>query len=842
MRNEEDVRDLVEGSSDGVVVVDDDLRLRFASPAARSLLGLPGGTGDTDRRLPDLVVPEDRDRVAEQLADGAVGTVHLRIPGTGGTRELEGTHHERRGEGRRVLHLRDVTVQLRRERELERMAYTDHLTRLPNRAALFQELAAATAGRCLLVVDLDGFKAVNDVAGHEAGDQLLVEVARRLRNVVRDQDVVCRLGGDEFALVVDGSPDDAREAAERVVDTMALPHRTGGFTFAIGASVGIAEVRAGGGQLAFREADTALRAAKQAGKGCVRVWADGTGPAPTDESVAAALAAGQVELRYNVAGRVGQPQRALHGEPFWRHPSGDLLPAAELWAAAGRQGQDGALQTWVLAESTRTAADLPGVPLLAVDLPAGHVRAEHLVDDVRSALAASGFPARPAVAGGHRGGDPHRRGRAGAGPARAARPGRADLPGRLRHGPDPVRPPGPAPARPASGSTSRPSAAAATPRTPSRWSSRSWRSARSFGLLVVAHGVSPGPLLDAVLARGVHLVRTREDLRHVTADRVRQELTGGTEIRADTGPVTLTFLGHSSVRVELAGRTVLTDPLLTGRVGPLRRVAPPLPPASWAGVDLVLLSHLHGDHLHLPSLRLLGRGTTVVVPRGGGAWLRARGFTAVVELAPGEVHTDGGLTVTGTPAAHSGHRWGPRSTHGPDAAAMGHLLAGDGVTVYAGRGHRRLPGDGRPGTGRRRPAPGVGVGHLAGPRPHGPRGRCAGLLVAAPAVRRAGALGHPRAARRGPDPADAVAAGRPATPLRRRRRRGRPGHHRAGHRTRLPRRAARLLGRGVSVLAAGLDRQQLAGLPGAVRRGAARARSCRSCPPVRCCRSPPRSP
>ncbi|SSC24110.1 Metallo-beta-lactamase, partial [Klenkia terrae] len=147
--------------------------------------------------------------------------------------------------------------------------------------------------------------------------------------------------------------------------------------------------------------------------------------------------------------------------------------------------------------------------------------------------------------------------------------------------------------------------------------------------------------------------------------------------------VTLTFLGHSSARVELAGRTVLTDPLLTGRVGPLRRVAPPLSPSSWAGVDLVLLSHLHGDHLHLPSLRLLGRGTTVVVPRGGGAWLRSKGFTAVVELAPGEVHTDGRLTVTGTRAVHSGHRWGPRSTHGPDAAAMGHLLSGDGVTVYA---------------------------------------------------------------------------------------------------------------------------------------------------------------
>jgi L-ascorbate metabolism protein UlaG (beta-lactamase superfamily) len=70
----------------------------------------------------------------------------------------------------------------------------------------------------------------------------------------------------------------------------------------------------------------------------------------------------------------------------------------------------------------------------------------------------------------------------------------------------------------------------------------------------------------------------------------------------------LQFLGHSTVRVDLAGHTVLTDPLLTSRVGPLRRVVPVPAPESYAGVDLVLVSHLHGDHLHLPSLRLVGAG------------------------------------------------------------------------------------------------------------------------------------------------------------------------------------------------------------------------------------------
>ncbi|GAA4741662.1 MBL fold metallo-hydrolase [Modestobacter marinus] len=154
----------------------------------------------------------------------------------------------------------------------------------------------------------------------------------------------------------------------------------------------------------------------------------------------------------------------------------------------------------------------------------------------------------------------------------------------------------------------------------------------------------------------------------------------------------LRFLGHSTVRVELAGRTVLTDPLLTSRLGPLRRVVPRPAPEAWAGVDLVVVSHLHSDHLHLPSLRRLGRGTPIVVPRGAGRWLARHGFTAVTELGAGETLTDGGLTVTATPADHAAHRWGPHLTHGPHAPAVGHLLTGDGVTVYAAGDTDLFPG------------------------------------------------------------------------------------------------------------------------------------------------------
>jgi L-ascorbate metabolism protein UlaG (beta-lactamase superfamily) len=145
----------------------------------------------------------------------------------------------------------------------------------------------------------------------------------------------------------------------------------------------------------------------------------------------------------------------------------------------------------------------------------------------------------------------------------------------------------------------------------------------------------------------------------------------------------LHFLGHSTVRVEMAGRTVLTDPLLADTVGLLRRVVPLPDPATWAGVDIVLISHLHGDHLHLPSLRTVGPTTRIVVPRGAGAWLRGRGFPRVDELSAGEAISDGGLRITAVRADHSGHRWGPRSTHGPATESLGYLLEGDGTTVYA---------------------------------------------------------------------------------------------------------------------------------------------------------------
>jgi diguanylate cyclase (GGDEF)-like protein len=292
-----------------------------------------------------------------------------------------------------VLYLRDVTRRLARERELERMAYTDHLTGLPNRAQLFQELDASSATpRCLLVLDLDGFKAVNDVAGHQAGDQLLVEMARRLQALVREDDLVARLGGDEFAVVVSGSLEESVEVAQRVVDALALPHRTADRSFAVGASVGVAPLRSAGGQSAFREADDALRAAKSAGKGCVRV-ADQSTHAVDDDALdlTAAMRAGELELRYDAVTAPDGTVTHVQARAAWLHPEHGRIDGQDLWAIAEKQGLLLAVQRWGVRRATREVAAMGGEVGLFLRLPSSQVPGDLMIAELKSALDRSGL-------------------------------------------------------------------------------------------------------------------------------------------------------------------------------------------------------------------------------------------------------------------------------------------------------------------------------------------------------------------------------------------------------------------------------------------------------------------
>jgi L-ascorbate metabolism protein UlaG (beta-lactamase superfamily) len=144
--------------------------------------------------------------------------------------------------------------------------------------------------------------------------------------------------------------------------------------------------------------------------------------------------------------------------------------------------------------------------------------------------------------------------------------------------------------------------------------------------------------------------------------------------------VDVRFLGHASVRIDLDGLALLTDPALQARVGPLRRIVPVVPDRWLGGLGVVLVSHLHLDHLDLASLARIDPAVPVVVPAGAADWLRRQGRPAVIELAPGELTTVGGIRVRAVPARHSGFR-PPR---GPRAVAVGYVIEGSRTLYFAG--------------------------------------------------------------------------------------------------------------------------------------------------------------
>ena len=147
-----------------------------------------------------------------------------------------------------------------------------------------------------------------------------------------------------------------------------------------------------------------------------------------------------------------------------------------------------------------------------------------------------------------------------------------------------------------------------------------------------------------------------------------------------TGRLALDFIGHSSVVVGLDGVRLLTDPVTRARVGPLRRVQPVPDRERLRDIDAVLISHLHWDHLDVPSLRDLGRDTAIIVPAGAGPWLRGVGFRDVRELAVGGETSVGGVVVRGVPAVHSGYR----PPLGPTAPPLGFVVRGSRTVYFAG--------------------------------------------------------------------------------------------------------------------------------------------------------------
>jgi L-ascorbate metabolism protein UlaG (beta-lactamase superfamily) len=149
---------------------------------------------------------------------------------------------------------------------------------------------------------------------------------------------------------------------------------------------------------------------------------------------------------------------------------------------------------------------------------------------------------------------------------------------------------------------------------------------------------------------------------------------------SDNGALRITWVGHSTVLVELDGVRVLTDPVFRSRFAHLRRVGAEGDVDALGAVDAILVSHLHYDHLDLPSLARLGRQQHVVVPKGARALLRKRGFEHVTELEVGGEVEVGPVRIRATPAVHPGGR----RPFGADVPAVGYLLFGSARVYFAG--------------------------------------------------------------------------------------------------------------------------------------------------------------
>ena len=145
-------------------------------------------------------------------------------------------------------------------------------------------------------------------------------------------------------------------------------------------------------------------------------------------------------------------------------------------------------------------------------------------------------------------------------------------------------------------------------------------------------------------------------------------------------PDRVTWLGHSTVLLELSGMRMLTDPVLRSRIAHLVRIAEPVDRASLTPLDAVLISHFHRDHFDGPSLRSLSRDAHLVVPAGAGTLAAEQDFRIVTELTPGDGLRIGSVTITALPALHDGRR----EPLGPSAGAIGYLVSGRSGVYFAG--------------------------------------------------------------------------------------------------------------------------------------------------------------
>jgi len=311
--------------------------------------------------------------------------------------------------GGSVILLDDVTEQRNTEARIAYLARYDALTGLPNRTFFRDEMdrvlkLVGRSGPCaVLFIDLDQFKQVNDTLGHSSGDILLRKVADRLRDIVRESDLIARLGGDEFVVLQSPltSSEDASTLARRIVEELSRPYDIDGNEVVIGASVGIALAPNDGTQTGplLKNADMALYRAKSDGRGNWRFFepemdAKANARRKLEADLRSALANDAFEVHYQplVNLRIDQIS-TCEALLRWPHAERGMIPPAEFIPVAEEMGLIVEIGNCVLRKACLEATKWPNHVCVAVNLSAIQFRRGAVVRAIREALASTGLAA-----------------------------------------------------------------------------------------------------------------------------------------------------------------------------------------------------------------------------------------------------------------------------------------------------------------------------------------------------------------------------------------------------------------------------------------------------------------